>query len=276
LRESVGLTARAQPQGISGQSSSFSTRWKIRSRDTPRKTSGVSNNSEACHFQQHANFRARRNTGKVSRRLGLHPGGPANPSPPYSKLGVESSFGSVWSNFLPVCEAASKGSILSPRGHRRCEEVEHFGPAWQVGTFGSAAGCKRGLAMPGFRRRDHEHGVTAHELRKCRRTDLHPAYRPSAALDSPPPPGSVGQTSRPHRAAGAVQVQRGLSSKTWKCGSNFPPARNLEADGRRFLPLGSVGQTSRHSKTCEDGANTVLHPPAETAWLSILTTFAPG
>ena len=41
-------------------------------------------------------------------------------------------------------------------------------------TGGSAAGCKRGLAVPGFRRpRQRVAGLT----------DLHPAYRPSAALE---------------------------------------------------------------------------------------------
>jgi hypothetical protein len=127
------------------------------------------------------------------------PGGPASPSPPYSTLGVERSFGSVRSNFLPLCEAASKGSLLSPRGHRICEEVEHFGSAWQVGTFGSAAGCKRGLAIPGFRKRNHEHGET--ESTSCARGNVAaPTYtlptgrQPQWTM--PTPPGSAGQTSR--------------------------------------------------------------------------------
>jgi hypothetical protein len=207
------------------------------------------------------------------------PGGPASPSPPYSTLGVERSFGSVRSNFLPLCEAASKGSLLSPRGHRICEEVEHFGSAWQVGTFGSAAGCKRGLAIPGFRKRNHEHGET--ESTSCARgnvdrTDLHPAHRPTAAVDYAYPSGKCGSDFPPHRTAGAEPSRSSRGYPHGSAGQTSRPHGILETDGRRvFYPV-EVWVKLPATGTCEDGANTVVHPPAGTAWLSILATFAHG
>jgi len=72
---------------------------------------------------------------------------------------------------------------------------------------------------------------------------------------------------------GVVQVQRGVS--LWTCGSNFPPTRNLEADRPIFSPV-EVWVKLPATGNSEDGADTVLHNSAETAWLSILTTFAQG
>jgi len=111
----------------------------------------------------HADFRARRKTEKAAGALTSCQEDLPALRRRTRDLGVESSFGSGRSNFLPVCEVASKGSMLSPRGHRICEDVERFGSAWQVGTFGRAAGCKRGLAIAGgFRRRNREHGEPRH------------------------------------------------------------------------------------------------------------------
>ena len=110
------------------------------------------------------------------------------------------------------------------------------------------------------------------------RTDLHPAHRPSAAVDYSYPSEvwvRLLADFSPHRTAGAESSRSRGEYPFGRVGQISRPHEIWRRTDRFFLPL-EVWVKLPATGNSEDGADTVLHNSAEIAWLSILTTFAQG